>query len=358
MGGLLLFLPNCAIFGILRSFSLCEYFMQLFSKRNKASAQKPNFLEDSLRTRLLQEIEYIVSTNEFLEKCFLVNDEKNSRWFLEEESMRSLSLRELGYDITDFFNFKPHSLDSKSFYPKKEEGEPINDYALFDLIEILLIFCKEDIRALVREGFQKHFMEEGGQYVTHNFLIAQKDTAGIKPYVSFLKDRILREKLEQYYGADSGRVKDYGLLARISADVIQFLFSGEKKKETKKRTEEIVKGIAEKCVEKNDATSFSELLNRIILDAKSLNNEISNIRHTDRSTLLVDNPSVFKLIAANNIYLTELVIFADPERHFFSQKAEDFKNEYITKYKIPIEGWIIKNPKKDDDEIDATSIPF
>jgi len=337
--------------------------MQLFSKRNQAaqSSRKASFLKDTLRIRLLQEIGYITSTNEFLERCFLVKNEKSDTWYLDEESISNLSLRELGYDLSKSFDFNSANAakySSKVIYLKEDEDQEPDDYLIFDLVEILLIFSKEDKRKLVRDRFQKHFIEEGNEYVVHDFLIAQKDTAGVKPYVSFLKDKILREKFEQYYTVSRTGIVDYGSLARISADILQFLFSGEKQKDTKSYAEKLVKDLATKCVAKENVGRFSIILNKIILDAKSLNNEVSNIRHTDKNTLLIDNPSLFKLITANNLYLSELAIFADPEKYFFSQKAIDSKNEYITNYNISVEGWIIRNPKKDEDEIKPEDIPF
>jgi len=322
--------------------------MQLFSKRNEVQPEKPtSFLKESLRKRLLRELEYLSSTDEFLERCFLVEDEKNLRWFLEDASMRDLSTRELGYDITDFFNFRNFS--------SRIINESFNDYALFDLIEIILVFSKEAARVSIRERFQKHFLEEGNDYMVHDFLITQKNISGLKPFISFLKDKTLKDKLEQYYFSNTS--KNYGVLAKISAEIIQFLFSGDKNGETKSYTTKLVKELAEKSVEKKHVKEFSDLLNNVIINAKSLNNEISNIRHTDRSTLLVDNPSLFKLIATNNFYLAELVIFANPEKYFFSQKAIDVKNEYIAKYKIPITGWIIRKSVAEG-EIDPDDIPF
>lgn len=325
--------------------------MQLYSKREKAELKDGDFefITSSLRTRLIREIDYISSTNEFLEPCFLVRDEGNSRWFLRGESMSELTTRELGYDITNF-------LDFRYFGPK--DGATRNDYVLFDLVEVLLIFSKEEFRKIVRERFQKHFNEEGDEYRVHDFLIAQKNILGLKPFVSFIREKILREKLEQYYAAMNSISKNFSLLANISADIIQFLFSSEEKGQTKNYSERLVKEIAKKCVSEKNIESFTRVLNETVKNAKNLNNEISNIRHTDRSTLLVDNPSLFRLIASNNTFIAELVIFSDPEKYFFSQKAIDFKNEYIKRYNIPVEGWVIKKSEKSKNEINIGDIPF
>ena len=96
----------------------------------------------------------------------------------------------------------------------------------------------------------------------------------------------------------------------------------------------MIKILSKKCVDKEKSERLYEILNALVLNAKKLNNEIANIRHTDRNTLLIDNPSLFKLITANNIHLAELAIFAEPEKYFFSQKAVDFKNEYIKNTKF------------------------
>ncbi len=322
--------------------------MQLFSKRNiyDGTQEDKTFLKPTLRRRIVQEIKYLSSCEKFFERCFLVHDKNEDNWFLDNESMSGISSRELGYDIVDFFNFRSF----KIVVP----DDAMNDYILFDLIEMLLIFSKEGARKQVRERFQKHFLEEGNEYKVYDFLIAKKDVEGVKPYVSFLKDKILRDKFEQYYTANLNSIKNFELLARISADILQFLFSAEKKDKTKKYSSNLVQNLAAKIVDKPDICSFAELLNKTVLNIKDLNNQISNIRHTDKHTLLVDNLSIFRLITANNIYIAEMVVLADPENYFFSQKAIDVKNDYIQNYNIPVTGWII--PKHQDVNVD--DIPF
>lgn len=324
--------------------------MQLYSKRNDSLlGQSSSYLKQSLRNRLIKEIFYISTNDKFLERCFLVNDQKKRSWFLDDKSMRELSSRELGYDITRQFNFSNFAL---------VDDVAIDDFKLFDLIELLLIFSKEDSRKSVRERFQKMFFEEGDEYMVHDFLIAQKNIDGIAPYVPFLKDKILKDRFEQYYSLSQNVTKNYEVLARISADILQFIFSAKKQKKTKEHSKKIIAELATKCVHKENVTSFSDLLDQAVVTAKNFNNQISNIRHTDKSTLLTDNPTVFKLITANNIYLAELVILSNPEEHFFSQKAIDFKNEYIQKYNIPVSGWIIADPKKTYGDINIEDIPF
>lgn len=317
--------------------------MQLYSKRNKALMEpdKKAFLHSHLRSRLVQEIRYISGSDTFLDKCFLVNNQKENCWYFRGQSMRDFTERNLGYDITGFYNFNDFSPIPNS----------LDDYILFDLVEIILIFAKETQRESVRKRFQKHFEDEQSDFHIRDFLIIRKSSSGLKPYVSIISDKILREKLEQYYSLQT--TKNYLFLASITADITQLLFSDKKKGKTKTYTEKLVLSIAKKSVRNKDVKSFSELLNETVKRTKELNNQISNIRHTDKNTTPVDNQAILKLIIANNIYLAELVIFSDQEKYFFNQRAKDFKEEYIKKYNIPEDGWIVKKI-----EINLDDIPF
>jgi len=88
--------------------------------------------------------------------------------------------------------------------------------------------------------------------------------------------------------------------------------------------------------------------------SKSLSNAIQDIRHTDKHTIPVDGPNIYKLIAKINTSIIEAVILTVPDKYIIDIKLDSIKESYLTSYNIdPNNGWIIS--KKD---IDVDDIPF
>ena len=64
----------------------------------------------------------------------------------------NFSLAELGYVITDFFNFSDfevirQSPDVESSHENPAKHEFFDDYKLFDLAEIMILFAKDEKRS-------------------------------------------------------------------------------------------------------------------------------------------------------------------------------------------------------------------
>lgn len=75
-------------------------------------------------------------------------------------------------------------------------------------------------------------------------------------------------------------------------------------------------------------------MNLLVKNTKDFNNQISNIRHTDKHTIQVDYPDFYKLITQQNINIIELIILTFPEKYIKMPNSRLLKQNYIKKYNI------------------------
>lgn len=350
--------------------------MQLFSKRNgdryarrfalrhadhsayltrQPNLEQDRFISDPLRNRLKEQLKYIVGSNKFLEPFLIVNSEKTGDHYLHKQTLSDLSLREIGYNISD-------SIDLGDLEFKTEK---ISDFKFFDLIELIIIFSKPDKREEIIERINTIFKEEKGIFSIHGFMIVSKENDGLRSIIPLIKEKNLQEKIKSYYEQRLASSVNYEFLARISADIIQLLFSSPlSKSKTKKFANGLCIKVAESWTEKTKVKELAGLISETVKNAKDLSNQISNVRHTDRTTIPVDSPNFYKLISSKNINLAELVILSLPELFIMEQDPEGLKNSYLKKYQVDKDvGWTIK--KKDqgsieypEEDIDPKDIPF
>lgn len=321
--------------------------MKLFSKRYP-SVEGKSFLSSSLRSRLQNKIKFIVESNEYIEAFLIVNDEIANKFYFHDESLRQLSQLELGYDITEIIGRKNFDFNQVQY----------QDIKFFDLIELLVIFSKEDKRTDFIGGLKEIFEEEGGRFTIHNFMIIVKSSTGLRALSHLIKEKALEEKIKGLYPSNEQDV-NYQIFAKTSAEVLQFLFSSsEKKSNTKSYAENLCKEVARRWTSKTKLKELAVLLSEAVKQAKSFNNEISNIRHTDRTTIPVDNPGIYKFIWMHNVALIELFILSLPENYIVRQTPTELKNNYLSTYRLKkAPGWIVR--KQEDDDIDIEEeIPF
>ncbi len=323
--------------------------MQLFSKRNSPYSDDDAqiFHEDAPRRMILEQIKYISSSPGFLEHFILVQDEEKNQWRIHKKTLSDFSTRELGYDICSYFDTEKNVLKSD------------NDYYLFDLIEIIILFSKEDKREGIRARFEEIFIESNSRYTIHDFIIEQK-APSIHSNYALIKNNVLKRLFAKNYSFTSDL--SYQELAKNSADIIQFLFSSSIAKETKTSSENVVDVVAKKWFPSGDITKQKEIhdhINNLVLNIKFLNNNISNIRHTDQWAVNAGTDLIYKFIYNHNISLAELVILAEPNKYFFDLNSEDLKSGYLIKYGLDKNsGWIIKKPMPTINEFDPHDIPF
>lgn len=108
--------------------------------------------------------------------------------------------------------------------------------------------------------------------------------------------------------------------------------------------------VAAKWTKKENVNQFATLINDTVLNAKNLNNQITNIRHIDKFTIPVDNLSFYKMTTTINISIIELVIQSFPEDYIVESNATDIKSEYIIQYNLmdEKEHLIDTSPNPDD----------
>lgn len=308
--------------------------MQLFSKRYPSfnfsrvpvgTEEKEKFLSGSLRMRLVHQIKYIVTSKEcYLEPFLVTIDKSDSSLHLCEESIKNLTISELGYDLTNIFNC----------FIMTYEQENYTDFYLFDLIEILIIFSTESKRPETVKRFQDTLRDESSDFMINEYMVIYKKEIGLRAVLPLIKDSTLRSKIEEYYS--NLRVRGgYEATSRITADILQYLFSSPKQqKKTKKYSEVLCKKIAMKWTTKVNIENLATLIGNTVTNAKDLNNQISNIRHTDKFTIPVDNQTFYKMVTAINFSIIELTIQSFPEDYVINKSATDLKTEYMLKYNL------------------------
>jgi hypothetical protein len=323
--------------------------MKLFSKRYtpESLGNKNLLIQAKLRERLIKEVKFFVESKNFIEPFLLVNDEIDGRYYLYKQSLADLSVRELGYDLTGIINNSLELINDNTY----------SDFLFFDLLELLIIFSRNDKRAELVKRLQRILEEENSDFIISEFMIVHKKESGLKAIIPILKNTELKEKLLSMYGIYQDKL-NYQSFARISADILQYLFSSPRdKKGTKSYSEDLCRKVASKWTEAKNVEALTDIFNEQVKQTKKMSNEISNIRHTDKSTIPVEGFSFYKLISFNNLSIIELVIQSLPEEYIISREPEQLKKDYFQNYGIK-DGLVFTIEKPKDEEIVPDDIPF
>lgn len=333
--------------------------MELYSKRNTSRGtrllwrekeeNRNVFLSEVLRKRLQQEVEYDIKSNSFFEPHLIVHNEVTQKFYLHETTLSEISLRELGYDITTVI------IPSTLFF--EDDPKVIDDYKFFDLIELLLVFSRKSERQKLAARLSSILQEEGDLFTVHGFMIFKKGEAGLSSLRPLIKEQVLAKKVKEYYDISRG-TENLEFRARISADIVQNIFSASSgQKDTKKHSEDLCNKVAERWTAKKNVKELSALLSETVQNAKKLSNQIANIRHTDRHAIPVNSPNLYALIAAKNIRIAELFILSLPEQFIASKDPEDMKQDYFRRYGVsPTSSWVVQKPE--EATIKDSDLPF
>jgi hypothetical protein len=193
--------------------------MKLFSKRNSPSVQtgfeerrigprlharRTELISNEARNRLVAEVKFLSSSNDFLEWFILFENQQKNIIFFDVNKIDSFSLSELGYSMSSYFIFEPFKMieiERKIRFASDDERSETyyDDFKLFDLAEITILFSKADRRKDVIERFNSIFSEENCNYHIVEHLITKKTGESVKSLVSILKDDNLKKKLEIYF---------------------------------------------------------------------------------------------------------------------------------------------------------------
>lgn len=294
-----------------------------------------------------------MKSNKYLEPFLTLKGESNDEYSLYKGSVDDLTMRELGYEMSG-------AVDLIDLQPK--DAEQGQDAKFFDLVELLIIFAKTEKRGDLIERLKTIFVEEGSEFSIHGFMIVNTANEGLRSIAPLIKEKILKEKIQEFYDQQRMSLKpNYEFLAKTSAEIVQLIFSSPTSKEkTQKYASDLCLKVAQEWTEKNKATDLSTLLSETVKNAKALSNQIADVRHTDRTTIPVDSPDIYKIVASKNINIAELFILSLPEMYISKQDPEGLKSSYLSRYGIDkTSGWFVKTKEQQSpDDIDPDNIPF
>lgn len=318
-----------------------------FRYRNESDEDSIRLVENDTRTRLHELLKFACSTDSFFERYMMVHDENKNEFHLYSKMFTDFSTREAGYDISDYIR-----LDNLEFKSEKPD-----DSRLFDFIEMLLIFAESTEREELVRRLNKIFKEESDPYTVHGFMIVETDYSGLRSALPLIKDSQLQKSLREYYKNNTADAQ-YEVMAKISASILQRITtSPTSKDQTKNYAEQLCEEVASRWTKKEYVDSLKTLMSETILNAKRMSNEISDIRHSDQSTIPVDSPKIYKLIASKNINLVELIVLTLPEKFISEQNPEELKDSYVNEYRINV-NTAPRIKKRPVEEINPEDIPF
>jgi hypothetical protein len=246
--------------------------------------------------------------------------------WLHKENIKLISLWALGYDLNSYYD--PERLEFDEYCT--------NEGYIFDLIELLIIFCKSDKREdfiqRIRHVFEEE--QEWTSYTLHGYIIIENDTNEFRSIIPFIKDEKLRKKLSSYYSIKATNPEN-STLAKASSDIINYLLSSEAG-EFKDFMDKLFAKIWEKLsIEKPE--ELAQFLLKHANQAKGFNNKIDDVRHTERSTIpIIQNSGIYKFIADNNMNIVELIITSLPEEYLSEWSSDDIKSYLVSTYHIDL----------------------
>lgn len=358
--------------------------MKLFSKRIKGKSRNQyvsrlksmsfgirtdsQLIESELRNRLAAEILFITSRDDFLEWFILFENKKEGVIFLDGDKVDGFSLSELGYKMSDFFNFVNFSINEIDLPIKHRDTSKIDkityfdDYKLFDLIEFLILFSKKDQRDNVINRFKEILNEENVQYTISNGVIEKSTGENLWSIKNLINSSSLKSKLEDYdYYYEQA---NYVNAAKVSAEILNIIFSGSVADIKKSDIETKLKNLSAQLSKvKSEQESLYVYLNSHLKSIKDLNNNIYNVRHTEQSTIHLDNGDesiLYKMIAECNISFIEVVIVNMKSDFIISENWETIKDNYIDKYQINRHLRLtIQDPNRHNiDDVRVEDLPF
>lgn len=319
------------------------------------------------RNRLISEIRFLTSNNDFLEWFILFENQKKEKIFFDENKLDSFSLAELGYRFTDYFKFDEFSMISKTERTGERAFELFEDFKLFDLIEVIILFSKNTKRSEIIERFNSIFIEENEPYIIQDNFVVSKREEDIRTVLPILKDVELKNKFELFYLFFDKN--EYLNASKISSDIVNIIFSDYLKDSKPKKIKEILSNLSKKItgVGRSDSLVTKKdllyhIFDNLLKNVKDLTNSIYDIRHTEISTIKPKNQNIYKLVSLYNISICELAITSSKNEFIIGEDWEKIKSDYIKKYNIDSRiRLVIKKPEPvifGDEDINPDDIPF
>ncbi len=291
-----------------------SYYLELISKAGGKN-DTSKFLDNRLRNRIVSLIKDTVSLHE-LEPFILKQDVDTEEYFLNIDELDNLSNREIGYSLSYFITSECEIITRESY----------DDRFLLDIIELFIIFSTNRNQLIARLG--NIFIEEGAPLAVIKGFVELAQQYSNTPSVLQIKNPVIREKykiLLNLSQTDDGFEEQ----ARLSADIIQYIFSSPiSQGETKDYSEELCSKIA-KLLSSKDHEELSKLINDYIKLIKKMNNSVYNIRHTDKSTIKLESNIFYKVIASSGKSIIEMVFSLLREDLIEEVSIDSLKETYM-----------------------------
>ncbi len=333
--------------------------MKLFSKRNKkedirlplsaslsAAREKDHpflrevrlnqLIKTQARVRLVSLIKFLTASDLFLEKYILIDDKKSKIHYFNKKLLDDFSESELGYNFSSTFTYSSFTFSPKNFPENEKEYKIYDDYILFDLLETTILFSKEEKRAEVINRIANILKEENTGFFIKENLITRDEGEDLRSISSQLKDSFLTNKIKSYYTFFSQN--DFVSASKVSADLVNIITSDDKisKKSVMASTwqdlsESLVLNLKEKDARRKE---FIEIMEGVAKVCQKLNNEISDVRHSEKDRIQISNEYFYKLICSYNISLVEVVLTSLKDRYISTENWEEIKNKYLENYRI------------------------
>lgn len=357
--------------------------MKLFSKRNKIDESRLEFfrsrpvsprdsdfhyerrkrvteiVNSNARIRLVSLVKFLTSSDSFLEKYILIDDRKDKIHYLNKSFIDDFSESELGYKYSDFFTFYPFSFKGELVAKTEStQGKIYNDYYLFDLIETIILFSKENQRQDVTSRIRQIIEEEKTGFSIKESLITRDSGEDLKSISAQLKDQKLAFKINSFYSFLEN--EDFINASKISSEILNIVISDEKKAK-KKTINATWKKVSKSVVDNSKTDEFENILSEASKICQSINNSIFDIRHSEKDRVKVSNEFVYKMSCYYNIALIEVILTSLKDDFISSENWEKIKTKYIENYKINKDTfYYIPDPKSEDNsgDIDPDDIPF
>lgn len=353
--------------------------MKLFSKRHserrlgmdrihyRRNVRSNELISEEARNRLVSEIKFLSSRDDYLEWFILFQDDtgKEKKISYDDVKLNDFSMAELGYKMTDTFNLYPEFEMKQSFQTLRyasESNEPeayYDDYRLFDIAEMTILFSKKPQRKHVIDRINSILEEENADYEIVEHLITRRSGDDLKGMLGILKDNNLKAKIERFFEYFSKG--DHINAAKISADIVNIIFSDVKESGKKKRIEEMKNKLAGNLVTSKSEDKLSKIagyIDNALTLSRSLNNDIYDVRHTEQSTLKPKGDNLYKMISRQNLTIIELTLTALKDDFVLSDDWENIKAEYTKKYNIDTNLRRVRSRPKEETPIDLSEIPF
>jgi hypothetical protein len=333
--------------------------MRFFSKRNKDMfderrvyganslvlrredawrRRRRQVLNSECRNRLLAQIKFVVSTQDFLEKYILVEDKGQKVYFVNDQMFNDFAVAELGYKFSDFINLRTFEFKETRIEPShdSEADSFYDDHILFDLIETIVLFTKKEKREDVIQRLNTIFKEERIEYSIKESLITKDTGDDLKNIANQLKDEKLQRKIKSYF--DLYKNNDYLNAAKVSADIVGIIFSNSDGKKVR-AIDSLCKKVALRIVansEKKDVriSEMTKMVREQLGVVNQLNNSVFDIRHSEDNRVRVKSDYVYKSVCMTSIALIELVLVTLKDDFIVSNDWEEQKKIYTEKYRI------------------------